>query len=133
MNLRTVETHVAKLTLVWVALYLPLETWASLPDLASPYYIVDLVGIALMTWGALLSLAQRPRPAPALLCAGFAWCAANGWRATADRWTRMTDYPSDAMASIELWVVAGSTLAAGVVLLLLIGLCTKATAQTHDG
>lgn len=121
------ETFVAKLTLVWVALYLPIETWASLPDLASPYYIVDLVGIALMTWGALVSLAHRPLPAPAVLCAGFAWCTANGWRATADRLKRLAEDSSDAIGSIELWVVAGSTFAAGIVLLLLLWLCAIQT------
>ncbi|MCA1561036.1 MAG: hypothetical protein LC804_12475 [Acidobacteria bacterium] len=85
MNLRTTETRLAKFTLAMLVVYFPLETWVSLPDgLTNPFYLVDLIAMALLPYGALRSLRARPRSAPGVLCAAYGWTAANGWRATFD-------------------------------------------------
>ena len=85
MTPRGVETGIARFTLVLLLIYAPLETWASWPALTNPFYLVDVVGFALLLWGALASLRARPDVAPGVLCAGYAWSAANGWRALALR------------------------------------------------
>ena len=85
MTPRSVETFIARFTLALLFVYAPLETWASWPTLANPFYLVDVVGFALLLWGALASLRVRPGVAPGVLCAGYAWSAANGWRALALR------------------------------------------------
>ena len=73
-------------TLVVLVIYFPVETWASLPHgLWSPFYIVDLIAMALLLWGAVRSLRARPERSPAILCAAYAWTVANGWRATFGR------------------------------------------------
>ena len=85
MTPRSVETFIARFTLAVLLAYVPLETWASWPALTNPFYLVDAVGFALLLWGALASLRARPDVAPGVLCAGYAWSAANGWRALALR------------------------------------------------
>lgn len=86
MDLRKVETGLAWFTLGVLAIYFPMETWASLPHgLWSPFYIVDLIAMALLLWGAVRSLRSRPERSPAILCAAYAWTVANGWRATFGR------------------------------------------------
>ena len=85
MTPRGVETFLARFTLALLLVYAPLETWASWPHLTNPFYLVDVVGFALLLWGALVSLRARPDVAPGVLCAGYAWSAANGWRALALR------------------------------------------------
>ena len=85
MTPRGVETLIARFTLAVLLVYAPLETWASWPALSNPFYLVDVVGFALLLWGALASLRARPGVAPGVLCAGYAWSAANGWRALALR------------------------------------------------
>ena len=85
MTPRGVETFIARFTLAVLLVYAPLETWASWPALSNPFYLVDVVGFALLLWGALASLRARPGVAPGVLCAGYAWSGANGWRALALR------------------------------------------------
>ena len=86
MTPRSLETTIARFTLVVLLIYAPLETWGSWPSgLSNPFYLVDVVGFALLLWGALVSLRARPDVAPGVLCAGYAWSAANGWRALALR------------------------------------------------
>jgi hypothetical protein len=83
---RRLETALAYVTLALLVLYVPLETWVSLPyGLTNPFYIIDVIAMVLLFAGAMHSLRSRPRPAPGLLCAAIAWTAANGWRATFDR------------------------------------------------
>ena len=80
MTPRSVETFIARFTLALLLVYAPLETWASWPSgLTNPFYLVDVVGFALLLWGALASLRARPGVAPGVLCAGYAWSGANGW------------------------------------------------------
>ena len=83
MTPRSLETLIARFTLVLLLVYAPLETWASWPALSNPFYLVDVVGFVLLLWGATTSLRARPAAAPGVLCAGYAWSAANGWRALA--------------------------------------------------
>ena len=69
---------------VWLALFVPLETWVSWPALYDPYYLVSAVGMSGMGWGLKLAWSDHPR-APAVLAAAWAWTAADFWRGTADR------------------------------------------------
>ena len=86
MNLRQIETGLAWFTIGALVIYFPVETWASLPDgLWNPFYIVDLIAMILLFWGAMRSLRARPASSPAILCAAYAWAGANGWRATFGR------------------------------------------------
>jgi len=117
MNLRSAETRLAWFTCGLLVVYFPLETWASLPHgLSNPFYLVDLVAMALLLYGAVLSLRARPRAAPGVLCAAYGWAAANAWRATltvcsssamAENWN--TEPPSCAWLDAELsscWAVS---------------------------
>ena len=71
MPARSLETALARVTLGMLVVYIPGETWASLPDgLLNPYYIVDAIAMVLLLFGALHSLRARPRPAPGMLCGG---------------------------------------------------------------
>ncbi len=90
-------------------MYFPLETLVSLPELWSPYYIIDLIAMVLLFWGARRSLRARPRPAPGVLTAAFAWTAANGWRATFDRVYLVTEGGELDYGSIEMCAVICGT------------------------
>jgi hypothetical protein len=79
-----VDNGLATFTLVVLVFYAPIETWGSWPDLLSPYYLVDVVGMLILALGVYWSRA-RPRQARGFICAGWAWMAGAGWRATADR------------------------------------------------
>jgi hypothetical protein len=109
---RRIETALARATLVALALYFPVETWASWGAdywLLNPFYIIDLVAMLLLLYGALRSLRARPRPAPGVLCAAYAWTAANGWRATWGRAFELRDGGQLDHGLAELWVVGGAT------------------------
>ena len=121
MTRRKIETGICWYTVFVLALYLPLETWTSLPaGLLSPYYIVDLVGMILMGLGVKASLHARPNSNPAILCVGYAWCAANGWRATADRLALLDRGEPLALGSIELAAIGGSTIIAIAIMVVLL-------------
>jgi hypothetical protein len=110
MPARSLETALAHLTLGMLVVYIPGETWASLPDgLLNPYYIVDAIAMVLLLFGALHSLRARPRAAPGMLCGGYGWTAANGWRATFDRWSHLADGGTLDYGRGELVVVASAT------------------------
>jgi hypothetical protein len=71
------------LTLAGLVIYFPAETYVSWPGgLWHPFYLVDLIAMALLLWGAVHSLRARPQRSPGLLCGAYGWAAANGWRAT---------------------------------------------------
>jgi hypothetical protein len=98
-------------TAVFLAIYIPGETYISLPDLLSPFYLVDVAGMALLSAGLLRR--RTPMSSP-LLVAGYAWTGANVWRAMADR-LRM------AALNQNGWTEADSTriaLVGGVLILL---------------
>ncbi len=120
MTPRTVETVIAHCTLVVLLVYVPLETWASWPALSNPFYLVDVVGFALLFRGAVASLRARPGVAPGVLCAGYAWSAANGWRALALRLEVLQEGGQVDAGSI--WLIGLGEIAAliGLALLLLL-------------
>ncbi|MEL7022719.1 MAG: hypothetical protein AAGL69_03165 [Pseudomonadota bacterium] len=126
-KLRRLETALVAYTVVTLAIYLPLETYASIPyGLTNPFYLVDLVAMGLMAWGAWRSWRARPGSSVSVMIAGYAWASANGWRATFDRVDRMQAGGSLDFGDIELVVVGGSTLLAIAVLALLIVIATAA-------
>lgn len=109
-SLRKLETRLAYFTLAILVVYVPAETYASLPyGLWSPFYLVDVVAMVLLFWGALHSLRSRPRRAPGVLAAGYAWAAANGWRATAIRMHRLSEGEELDFGSAEIWAVGAAT------------------------
>jgi hypothetical protein len=110
MNLRKAETHLARFTLGGLVVYVPVETWVSLPyGLWNPFYLVDLIAMLLLFFGAVHSLRARPRPAPGVLCAAYAWTAANGWRATFGRVLELSEGGELDYGTTELWTVGVGT------------------------
>lgn len=69
-------------TVIFVAIYIPVETYLSRSNLLSPFYLVDVAGMALLAGGVLKRGAAVSAP---LLVAGYAWSGANAWRGMADR------------------------------------------------
>ncbi len=129
MNLRTVETALSGFTLAMLLVYMPLETWASLPRglLFNPYYHVDLIAMLLLFWGALVSLKARPEPSPYLLCAAYAWAACNGWRAMFGRIEEVMTGGELLRGAAELWFVVFGTAVALVAFVVALVLVVKAT------
>lgn len=84
--LRRSETRLAWITLALSAVYIPVEIWASLPDLTHPFFVIDAIAMVLLVWGAVHSLRARPRRAPGVLCAAIAWSGANVWSAAGRRY-----------------------------------------------
>jgi hypothetical protein len=129
MTRRKIETALAYGTLFVLLIYVPVETWVSLPGgLLDPYYLIDVVAMILLLWGAVHSLRARPRPSPALLCAACAWASANGWRATFDRLREIESGGTLTHGSAELWTVGIATalcIATFLVLLILVALAQR--------
>jgi hypothetical protein len=93
-----------------IVVYVPVETWASLPrSLLNPFYLIDLIGMVLLGFGAVRSLRARPLSSPSVLCAAYAWTAANGWRATFGRLHEIRDGGALAHGIGELWAVGTAT------------------------
>ena len=120
MTPRGVETGIARFTLVLLLIYAPLETGASWPALTNPFYLVDVVGFALLLWGALASLRARPNVAPGVLCAGYAWSGANGWRALALRIETLEQGGQVDVTLVWLLVIGEIVALTGLALLLLL-------------
>jgi hypothetical protein len=115
---RKVETILARFTLAALVIYFPAETWFSWPyGLTCPFYLVDLIAMILMLWGALHSLRARPRCAPAILCGAYGWAACNGWRATFGRISELREGGSLDFGACELWCVGAATTLALICLL----------------
>ena len=75
-------------TIVWLCVYIPLETYASAMGhgVFTFGYLIDVVGMVLMATGVIA--ARRTPPAYTVLATGGAWTSANFWRATMERyWT----------------------------------------------
>jgi hypothetical protein len=109
-RLRKAETGLARFTLGGLLIYVPVETWTSWPGgLWNPFYLVDLIAMVLLFAGAVHSLRARPRPAPGVLCAAYAWTAANGWRATFGRVFEVLEGGELDYGTGELWAVGGGT------------------------
>ena len=110
MDLRKTETGLAWFTLGALVVYFPAETYVSLPHgLWHPFYIVDLIAMALMFWGAMRSLKARPEPSPGIVCAAYAWAASNGWRATFGRMFELLEGGKLDFGAVEFWFVAVGT------------------------
>ena len=120
MTPRGAETFVARFTLALLLVYAPLETWASWPALSNPFYLVDVAGFALLFWGALASLRARPDVAPGVLCAGYAWSGANGWRALALRLEILQEGGQVDVGLVWLLVIGEVVVLVGLALLLLL-------------
>lgn len=120
MTPRSVETFLARFTLALLLVYAPLETWASWPALSNPFYLVDVVGFGLLLWGALASLRARPDADPGVLCAGYAWSAANGWRALALRIETLQQGGEVDVTLVWLLVLGEVAALTGLALLLLL-------------
>jgi len=134
MDARRIETGLAWFTLGALLIYAPVETWVSLPHgLGHPMYLVDVIGMVLLVWGGVLSLRARPRPAPGMMCAGWAWSAASGWRATSWRGLELVrgGGPLEHGAA-EMWAVASASGIALAALALSIGLVVR-TAPRSGG
>lgn len=109
-DLRKTESILAYFTLGFCALYLPIETFASWRyGLLSPFYLVDLIAIVLLVWGALRSLGARPERRPAILCAAYGWTAANAWRSAIGRIYEVRGGGRLDFGAPELWIVLIST------------------------
>ena len=70
-----------RFTIVVLVIYAPIETWASLPELWNPFYLVDLIGMVLLVSGVVRCRRGDAWRGVAVLVAGYAWLGANGWRA----------------------------------------------------
>jgi hypothetical protein len=106
------DRRLASYTFWILVFYAPIETWASWPELYSPYYLVDLIAMVLLTLGVLRSRAGRALPALGLLTGGWGWLGANGWRATADRFEVLRAGESLEFGAAEMCFVVCGTVAA---------------------
>lgn len=133
MNARTVETALSRFTLAMLVIYVPLETWASLPRglLLNPYYHVDVIAMVLMFWGVVVSLKARPAPSPWLLCAAYAWAACNGWRAMFGRIEEVSTGGQLLHGAAELWFVVFGTVLALICFVITLVLVVKASRQVQ--
>ena len=110
MDHRRIESGLARFTLAFVAIYLPVETYASWRyGLLNPFYTVDVIAMALLVWGALHSLRGAPRSRPAILCAAYGWSAANAWRSAALRIYEVRGGARLDHGDAEYWIVISVT------------------------
>ena len=132
MTPRSVETLIARFTLALLVVYAPVETWVSWPaGLSNPFYLVDVAGFGLLLWGALASLRARPDVAPGVLCAGYAWSAANGWRALALRIQTLQQGGEVDVTLVWLLVISEVVALTGLALLLLLVVESRAPSRTE--
>jgi hypothetical protein len=110
MDSRKIETILARFTLGFVAIYFPVETYASWRyGLLNPFYVVDLIAMILLVWGALRSLRASPSSRPAILCAAYGWTAANAWRSATGRIYEVRGGGRLDFGDAEFWIVIVST------------------------
>ena len=80
---RVLRSCVYWYTIIWGAVYLPLETYVSFSN--APVYIswytADVLGAVVMFWGA-IGLRRGKAYAEGLLIVGWSWTTAIFWRAT---------------------------------------------------
>lgn len=105
---RKLSAWLATCTFLWLAGYVPLETYvtisiAGLPGLLYASYIMNVLGMGLMLWGALSAKNGKPY-APGVLTAGWAWTAATFWRATSDRFWWVSKGEKLFAGTTELWL-----------------------------
>ena len=100
--------HIAVYTLVWLAVYVPGETYVTISiagrwGLLHPAYLMNVVGMVLMFWGVRAAL-TRQGIAPALLAVAWSWTAATMWRATVDRFWYVSLGRELYAGRMELWL-----------------------------
>lgn len=105
-------------TVIFLAIYIPGETYLSRANLLSPFYLVDVAGMALLLGGVLKRGSAVSAP---LLVAGYAWSGAVAWRGMADRLRAASENRYG-------WVEADATriLVVGIILILLAALAMRA-------
>jgi hypothetical protein len=113
---RQIETALAKFSLLALAVFAVIETYASwvmfggARALIHPGYLQSVVGMLLLYFGACHSLRMRPRPAPGVMCAAHAFWAGIAWRATQARVYYMAEGGTLTFGAPELWATAAATL-----------------------
>jgi len=105
---RKLTGAVTAFTFAWLLVYVPLETYvtlsiAGLRGLVYASYVMNVVGMGLMLWGAVSARRGQPS-APGLLTAGWSWTAATFWRATSDRFWWISRGGTLYAGTIELWL-----------------------------
>jgi hypothetical protein len=100
-------------TFAWLAAYIPLEsyvTWsiAGVGGFLHSNYILNMVGMGLMLWGAVATRKGKPT-GPAVLAIGWSWTAATFWRATSDRYWWVSQGHQLYAGPIELWLAPALT------------------------
>ena len=115
---RRFETGLARLTLIGLAIYAPLETIAAWQMAGGPYVLAhpgfwqSIAAFGLLLWGGLRSLRARPNPAPVVMCIAHAWCASLFWHASTVRLALMQRDQPMFYGTLELWFVWGGTVIA---------------------
>ena len=105
------DQRVAAFTFWVLVFYAPIETWASWPELYSPYYLVDFIAMVLLTVGVVRSRQGHALAALGFLAGGWGWLGANGWRATADRFDLLAEGGSLELGAAEMCFVVCGTVA----------------------
>lgn len=108
VNTQRLATRLSMATLAWLAVYAPAETYvtlsiAGLPGLLYSSYIMNVIGMGLMCWGAITARRHAPE-GPAVLATGWSWTAATFWRATSDRFWWASQGHGLWAGNIELWL-----------------------------
>ena len=117
MTPRQTETALARFTLAILLLYFLLKMWSPLSyGLSNPFYLADIVGMALLLWGALRSLGARPNQAPGVLSTGIAWSTSTAWRDTAWRVESLRQGATIDGGAGTIWLFAAVTIIALVCL-----------------
>ena len=91
------------ITLGWLAIFAPIETYLSRSALLNGNYTVDLASMIMMAVGVWMAFGRR-RGAAAVLAAGWAWETASFWRGTTTRFDRLAAGLPVEGGSIGPWV-----------------------------
>ena len=107
---RTLETRVVAVSLALLAMFAPIETWATwqlggAAALIEPRFAHKIAGMVLLIVGVRHSLGARPQRAPGAMCAAHAWWAAAGWGATTGRFHALSQGAQLRWGAAELWFV----------------------------
>ena len=81
MNRDQRSRALVKLTVAFLVVYVPVETLYSLPALWDPFYLVDFIGMCLLSVGVARCWRHTTSIGLTWLVAGYAWEGANFWRA----------------------------------------------------
>ena len=112
MNHNRKEAALARFTIGFLAIYVPVETWYSFPELWDPFYLVDFIGIVLIASGLVRGRRDHSWRGLPVLIAGYAWTGANFWRALFDRVLEVADGSELEYGSLELCFTACVMIAA---------------------